>query len=183
MEIINTKDIICGLKTGTPDSFHKMYHEYCKILIQQSYSVLKNREQAEEVTHETFITAVKKINFLKYQNENSLKNWLIRICVNKSIDILRRTKNIGINEVVLNLETAEDIYITREKSFLMEREFQALPLLQRSAVSLRVLEDLSYMDISKVLGVSIDSVKQSIYKAKKTLKVNLQEKEWCNDRI
>lgn len=183
MENYNTKSIIDGLKLGDPKSFQQMYERFCKMLMQQSYSVLKNKEQSEEVVQETFITAINKINFFKYQNENSLKNWLIRICINKSIDVVRKTKNLNLKNVVQDLETTEDIYINKEKSFLMENEFQELPLLQRSVVSLRVLEDLSYMDISRVLGVSMASVKQSIFKAKRTLRESLQEKEWCDERL
>ena len=175
--------IIEGLTKGDRNAFKELYQKYSSSLMRQIFSVTNNQELTEEILHETLITAVEKINFYKPKESGSFKAWLMRIATNKSIDLLRKVKKECPPQAENIIPSTEGLSIERESYVNLHGAIKMLPLLQRSAISLRLLEDLSYMEISKVLGVSISSIKQALFKGKKSLKKTLNESEWCDERI
>ncbi len=177
------KTIVEGLKKGERGAFKELYQRYSPSLMRQIFSLTYNREIAEEVLHETLITALDKINFFDLKEKGGLKAWLMRIATNKAIDLLRTQKRTVLENSVDEIPSIEGLTIQKESYISIQQEICKLPLLQRSAISLRVFDELSYLEISRILGVSISSIKQALFKGKKTLQQKISNNEWCNERI
>lgn len=64
----------------------------------------------------------------------------------------------------------EEIYENKEREFLISDLLLKLPLIQRVVLSLRVLDDLSYQEISIICGKDINTVKQGLFQARKNMK-------------
>ena len=143
----------------------------------------------EEVAHETFIRVWKFAH--RYQPTARFTSWMLTI-----------TRNILLNEIryrnrhpTVPLEPPEDAQgnsprqeglqdqgahapdAALQDSELQEaidRAMQKLPEIQRTALTLRTYEDLSYEEIATVLGTSVPSVKSLLFRARSDMKKMLQ---------
>ncbi len=101
-----------------------------------------------------------------FENRSSIKTWIYRISVNTSIDFLRKhekgeqaSKSINLNKIELidkstNLE--EDLIIS-EKTQFMYKCINKLSFIEKTVITL-YLEDLSYKEISEIVGISEKNV-------------------------
>ena len=79
---------IIGLAKGNKDMLHAIYDAYGRLIYTIVYDILKNREDAEDVTSEFFIKLIRVAG--TYQKKTSHRAWLIRIARNMAIDLLRK---------------------------------------------------------------------------------------------
>ena len=79
---------IKGLAKGNKDMLHAIYDAYGRLIYTIVYDILKNREDAEDVTSEFFIKLIRVAG--TYQKKTSHRAWLIRIARNMAIDLLRK---------------------------------------------------------------------------------------------
>lgn len=91
-----------------------IYKKYCKCVYNFLYKLTNDIELSEELTQETFYTAIKKINTLN--KKESIRTWLYQIAKNKWKDYLRKNKkaNIDLEEntvenLVANYDIEEDM--------------------------------------------------------------------------
>ncbi|OFZ52372.1 MAG: hypothetical protein A2381_10475 [Bdellovibrionales bacterium RIFOXYB1_FULL_37_110] len=182
--MLSDNDLAIGIKKGDPDTFTCLYNQYSFKLLNHIYKLAGNREEAEEILADVFLTIIKKISF--YQESNvegaTLKAWMFRIASNKTIDHLRRKKR---EQLVKHKSIIEDFGTSMEDRINLKSDLgyvdlliKKLPLLQRTIMSLKVVENFSYMEISRVTGLSVDMIKQILFKARCNLKneFNLQER-------
>jgi len=79
---------IKGLAKGNKDMLHAIYDAYGRLIYTIVYDILKNREDAEDVTSEFFIKLIRVAG--TYQKKTSHRAWLIQIARNMAIDLLRK---------------------------------------------------------------------------------------------
>ena len=91
-----------------------IYKKYCKCVYNFLYKLTNDIELSEELTQETFYTAIKKIDTLN--NKESIRTWLYQIAKNKWKDYLKKNKkaNIDLDEntvenLVANYDIEEDM--------------------------------------------------------------------------
>ena len=96
------RDEIESAKQGDQNAMHSLYMKYSSAMLNTSYRILNQREDAEDVLQESFIKAFKHLDQFKYQS--TFGAWLKRIVVNLSIDELKRKKGI-VFESEINDET------------------------------------------------------------------------------
>ena len=80
-----------------------IYIKYCKCVYNFLYKLTNDIELSEELTQETFYTAIKKINTLN--KKESIRKWLYKIAKNKWKDYLKKSKKANI---VLDENTIEN---------------------------------------------------------------------------
>jgi len=149
-----------------------------------AFRYLRNGSDAEDVVQETFIKAYHSLG--RYSPEKGLNfaSWLNRICVNASIDALR--KNRGMNaQSLADDEAAQlpapgktfDPAAAAETTQIRERIDQALRKLspkQQIIFALRHYEEYSIREIAAHLGSTEGSVKKHLFRAVGSLKKQLQ---------
>lgn len=167
------------LKLGEEAAFESLYHLYAQPLLRHLFCLMGNQEEAEDMLHESMLLMVKKINFYSPNPElkNSFKSWLYRLSTNRAIDEIRKRKSkAALFESGVQTETPlqDDIYEVKEKEEIISDLLLKLPLIQRTVLSLRVLDDLSYMEISLICGKDVNTVKQGLFQARKGMKNLLQ---------
>ena len=79
---------IKGLAKGNKDMLRAIYDAYGRLIYTIVYDVVKNREDAEDVTSEFFIKLIRVAG--TYQKKTSHRAWLIQIARNMAIDLLRK---------------------------------------------------------------------------------------------
>ncbi len=78
------------LKEGKPEAFDRLYEEFHLPLYRTALLILGNREDAEDVLQETFVTAYLHVRELR--SAGSLKAWLFRILTREAYRTGRRTR-------------------------------------------------------------------------------------------
>ena len=147
---------------------------------------LQSYDDAEDVSQEVFIRALD--NLKKFRGDSSLKTWLYCITVNMSTNEIRKKKIVSFFKRSDNFEEdyedvpdsnpAPDVEFDNkefEKSF--KNILNKLPLKQRETFALRYFEDLSYDEISNMIGTTVGGIKanyfQAVHKIAKYLKKNI----------
>jgi RNA polymerase sigma factor (sigma-70 family) len=152
-----------------------------------SLHYLQNNEDAEEITQDVFVQVYNSLE--SFLQKSSLKTWIYRITINKSLDFIRHKKSAkrffifgkkSENEAELNsISTFEHPGITLEKfedATILFKVINELTENQKTAFILSKLDGLSNPEISEVMNVSISSVESLVFRAKATLKEKLSNK-------
>jgi len=154
------------------DNFDQFYDKYINKIFNFIYYKTHHKETAEDLTSETFIKALNKLDMFN-ENKGSFSTWIYQIARNTVIDFYR-TKKDSINiEDVWDLSTDEDILRDLDTAKRLEDVKEYLKTLkseQREIVILRVWEEMSYKEISEAMGKSEASCKMAFSRTIKILK-------------
>jgi RNA polymerase sigma-70 factor (ECF subfamily) len=194
----NEKDFTEKLKAGDERSFREFYDLHNVKVYNTALGFLVNENDAEDITQEVFVQVFKSIKY--FEGKSSLSTWVYRITVTKSLDLLRSRKakkrfafikNVfeksedggreDKDEVFINPEHPGVLEENRELSVILFREIDKLPENQRIAFVLNKTEQLSYQEVSEVMGISLSSAESLIFRAKSNLKKRL-EKFFSNEQ-
>lgn len=143
---------------------------------------LNSYEDADDAAQEVFIKALKNLH--KFRGDSNIKTWLYRITANVAANIRRKKKILNFIKLDFS-DNDDDGYNTLERSLVSEadtpydsmekkeneeallRVLNKLPEKQRETFSLRYFEQMSYEEISKLLGTSVGGLKANYYHAVK----------------
>lgn len=89
--MMNEAKIIKAVRDGDTDSYALLVNRYQTGLIIHCENMVKNREEAEDIAQDAFITAYNKIDTFD-PDQARFSTWLYKIATNKCIDMLRKTK-------------------------------------------------------------------------------------------
>ncbi len=146
---------------------------------------LPSYADAEDVFQEAFIKIFKNIQSFRNQSEFSLQKWMKRIMINASINYLRdRKKERFTYDPDLTLEFISD---EQDSAFFDElyemisaeeilKIVQALPNGYRMVFNLYAMESCSHDDIAEMLGISVNTSKTQLFKARKKIIAAIQHK-------
>lgn len=170
MKSINKQElhnIFKGIANKEEKEFNKLYEKYNKLVYGVSFSILKNKESSEDIT-QTVFTKIWNMNTNNLPTSNEA-SWLYSITKNETLNFLRKQKT------TLNLE---DIYYinndNNELNEIMEKDtfnriITKLNEKEQEIVSLKILSNLSFREISQILNIPIGTVQWRYYKSLHTL--------------
>jgi len=147
-----------------------------------AYSVLRNREEAEDVAQNALIQAYR--HFRSLRGRDRFKAWLVRITWRLAINHTRGNRRREAREA-LPAETAlpmtaEDILASRELAAHLWRAIDDLPEKLRTVIVLASIEDHELSDVARLLAVPPGTVKSRLFLARQRLAEKLQwiAKDW-----
>lgn len=179
--------IISELKNGDFNRAATAFvRQYQSFVFNVAFRFMNSREDAEDISQEAFVKAIEYIN--SFRGESSVKTWLYKITKNLCLNSLRKQKIrkffgfTNDDETINLLETTKDDSILPDDNF-SQKEFYAalksaigkLPVKQRETFALRYFDDMSYKEISEILGTSVGGLKANYYQAVKKLSEELHE--------
>lgn len=167
-------DIITKAAGGDLESFELIYKATSSFVFNVAYRVVNNRQDAEEITQEVFLTVYHKLNTFRFQS--SFKTWIYRVTANSAINYSKRisrerNRTVEFDDQVnaappqQNKEVVEKEYHAKIVASLLN----ALNSDQRTCVVLRNIEGLSYQEIADVLGININTVRSRLKRARETM--------------
>jgi len=130
-------------------------------------------DDADDALQNVFINAWK--NMGNFRNESSLYTWLYKIATNEALTLLRkreRNSSIPIDDLgdVFASSAEGDTYFDGdEASAKLQNAILKLPEKQRIVFNMKYFDDLSYEEMSKVLGTSVGALKASYHHAVKKI--------------
>jgi len=185
---LQEQELIQQLRQGNESAFKILVETNQDRVYNTALSIVQNAEDAEDVAQEVFIQAFRSIH--SFKGEAKLTTWLYRIATTRSLDLLRSRKSKKRFGFLQRLFTDDgdlqyDLPDFNHPGIALEHKENAaklfkaiakLPENQKIAFTLHKMEDLSYQEISDVLGTTVPAVESLMHRAKVNLR-NILEKE------
>lgn len=158
---------------GAMEALFKKYYAFVSIAVLR---LIADPETAEDIAQEVFMEIWKRRNALDIQI--SLKAYLRKTAVNKTLNYIRHQKNYKseeLSEQQFELHASENTSLeTNELQALIEQAVEQLPERCRLVFKLSRLEEMSYQEIADKLDISVKTVENQIVKALKQLRETLR---------
>lgn len=130
--------------------------------------ILRNKEDAEDAIQNALMQGYDHLDDLRFFDK--IKPWILRILVNECYKILKkRMYTVDIEE--LEVSSGED---TIEQKTILWESVLALEMKYRTVIILYYYENMPVKDMAKVLGITVDAVKQRLFRARKMLREILE---------
>ncbi len=130
--------------------------------------ILRNKEDAEDAIQNALKQVYDNLDDLRFFDK--IKPWILRILVNECYKILKkRMYTVDIEE--LEVSSGED---TIEQKTILWESVLALEMKYRTVIILYYYENMPVKDMAKVLGITVDAVKQRLFRARKMLREILE---------
>ncbi len=184
------KVLVNRIKSGDASAFDEMVSRYWDRIFARVMQLLKNRQDAEEVTQDAFVRAHRGLE--KFRGDSSFSTWLFQIATNLAHNKYwywwrrKRDASISFDQNISDEGAATLIDIIPAEGRdpydeLLSREFvdrvgECMPLLSlkhKEILTLRIANDMSYDEIADKLNISIGTVKSRIARARNSLRNKL----------
>jgi len=167
---------------GDVQSFKKIVISYNMMVYTLAYRVLKNREEAEEVTQDVFLKVYQSLH--SFNMKSKLSTWIYRITYNSSINKVKSQKR-QFETTEINRDNEYSAYISDDTQNTISDEetrktingaILKLPEVDRIIITLYYYEELSVKEIADITSISVQNVKIKLYRSRKKLFNELKDK-------
>ncbi len=182
--------LVIRCKEGDQDAFNQLVSRYWDRIYGMVHQLLRNQQDAEEVTQDAFIRAHRGLS--NFRGDSSFSTWLYQIATNLARNRYwywwRRKRDQSLsfdaplgpdNEGTLadlipaEQQTPEDAAITEEFTAKVSAGMEQLNEKHREILILRNVRNLSYEEIGQILNLSVGTVKSRIARARENLREKL----------
>ena len=168
---VEIHNIFQKIKSGEKTAIEELYKKYQTLIINIAFSIVKDRNAAEEISQMIFLKILQSpIENIPNNNELS---WLYTITKNQTIDYLRKQHND------IDIDTIYDIPDKDNKiNEIIDRNtynkmIDGLEKKEMEIVSLKVLTNFTFKEIGLILGMPTATIQWKYYKSVHTLKILL----------
>jgi len=162
--------LVRGTLAGRREDFTVLVERHQKPLYRFVLQHTRDAHAADEIVQMSFVQAYTHLD--RFRQEASFKTWLHRVALNLCHDRARaerRRSDVSVDQALESTDTRprlEDVVLGAS----LERRIASLPDRQRTVLNLRLWGDLSFKDISRVLGTSENSAKVNYHHAIRRLR-------------
>lgn len=158
------------------DEIATWYDEHSKSILTFILLMVKDYQQAEDLTHDTFVKAY--LYYDSFNHHSSEKTWLFSIAHNLTVDFLRKRKPSMVIKELFSLQKddnplPEEIIKVKEDSYELYKALNEIKENYRKVIILRKIKDFSIEDTAKILSWSESKVKSTLFRAIPVLKKQL----------
>jgi RNA polymerase sigma-70 factor (ECF subfamily) len=180
-------ELVEKAKQGDRVAMSYLVNKYSARVYNLALRIVRNKEEAEDVLQDTFLTVVAKIN--KFDGRSSFFTWLYRIATNSALMLLRKKKIRRANFKSNDLDPDQDemnnlVDWTQDPSIDTDTEevkkqinnaIENLSEKYKTVFVLRDIEGLSTRDTSEVLNITEENVKVRLLRARQYLRNTLSD--------
>ncbi len=169
---VQPDELIERCKNGDTLGYKELYQRYAAAMFNTCLRILDNVTEAEDVLQESFIEAFK--NLASFEYRSSFGGWLKQICINRSINELKKKKMAWIEMEKTEVydqpeETAPDENNVSLKVESVKKAIMELPDGYRTVVSLYLLEGYDHEEIAEILNVAESTARSQYIRGKQKL--------------
>ncbi len=180
------EELVARAKEDDVEAFREIYEIFGERILNYIYRMTGSREDAQDLTQDTFVLAFRKLATLK---ENSkVQSWLYRIAQNnvfqkyrskppptESIDEKDAQELSESQAVETPRKDPEQSVLRSELEEKVEEVINSLPQKYRRVFVLSAIHKLSYQEISEIMDRSLASVKSDIHRARVVVRDQIKE--------
>ena len=168
------RELLSLLKQGNEQAFEKIYKLYSSRLFGNVFKMVKSETTTQEILQDVFIKIWN--NRASIDLDKSFRSYLFRIAENKVYDFFRkasRDKKIQAQLFATATEEYEHIETMihrKENALLLQRAIDSLSPQRQQIFRLIKLDNKSYEEVSRQLGISVSTISDHIVKANKAIR-------------
>lgn len=181
-DLWDDRRLVSLLKQGNEEAFRVLVRQYQTKLFSIAYGITLDREESLDIVQEVFLKVYQHIH--SFREKAGLSTWLHRITINQCLN-LRRTWKRRLRRYHQPLETDEGsdypelatdvnnpgtLYQQKELEKVFWEDLNGLPEEARAVFVLKEVEDLSYDEISSILGIKRGTVSSRLFYARQMLR-------------
>jgi RNA polymerase sigma factor (sigma-70 family) len=166
MDSIHEQNVIKSCREDLTN-FTEVYNAYVKDVYRYAYSRLNNQTESEDITSETFLKALEKLETFQIQDGKSIKCWLFTIARNLIFDKYRKKETVEFNDEITAYsdENILEKAVNRDMISRVEHFIKQFNPPVPEIIQLRIWEELSFDEISIVMGKPVGAIKMAYYRA------------------
>jgi RNA polymerase sigma-70 factor (ECF subfamily) len=186
---VDSDALLSRLRAGEESAFEELVRAYGSRLLGLARRILWSQEEAKDVVQETFLAAFQSLE--RFRGDSNLGTWLSRIAVNHCLMRLRsrrRKPEHSMEELLPEFlpdghavrksaqwDVSIDSEVERKEVFGLVRDrIDALPESYRTVLLLRDIEELTTGEVAEILGVTANTVKVRLHRARQALRTLLE---------
>jgi RNA polymerase sigma-70 factor (ECF subfamily) len=177
--------LVAAAKRGDTQAFEELVLRHKQRVLAVAQRITNNREDAEDVTQESFHKAFLHLD--AFQEKSRFSTWLTRIAMNEAFMLLRRRRGVveGLPEnpdddmkssseaFVDQSPNPEESCWRRERTKFLTEAINCLGPAIRTTILLRDIEERSVKETAQILGASITAVKARVFQGRRKLRRTL----------
>lgn len=173
-------EAIRQILTGNRDAYRVLMDRHFHSVFRVAFRITGNEADAEEAAQEAFLRAYNKLP--SFRQDSAFSTWITRIAMNTAINLVeRRNRDLSYhspriadepsqdgNTVAVastNAHSPESMLLDGEAASLRRAALDTLTPMERTAFTLRHMEDLPISEIAAALNVPANSAKQAVFRA------------------
>ncbi len=188
--LMDFKLIDMAVKDGDQQAFADLMKRYKKPVYHMILKMVRNVDDAEDLTIEAFAKAFKNLH--RFKKDYTFSTWLFRIATNNAIDFIRKKKldTMSLNTSFtddsgesVNIDV-EDKNLTPDQSAIKDQKIELvrifvdkLPAKYQRLVKLRYFDELSYEEIATELEAPLGTVKAQLHRARELMYELVKDKK------
>lgn len=175
-------ELAADCAAGREAACERLFRDYHGYVLNVCRRILKNREDAEDMTQNVFIHIFRKISL--YRGESRLKTWIHRIAVNHCLMLIRKNSRLPFAETIEEKEFALPAPGSQnprrpsiDHKILLEKCIPQLPAGMKKVFILYDVRGFNHEETARALNLSVGTVKSQLHKARKNLRRLINRKE------
>ncbi len=180
-------EAIRDVLAGDRDAYRVLMDRYFSSVTRVAFRITGNEADAEEAAQEAFLRAYNKLP--SFRQDSTFSTWIMRIVMNTAINLVeRRNRDLSYHAPrIVDEPTApdhtvrvadrqagpEDALLGREAISLRHVAMAELTSMERTAFTLRHMEDVPMSEIATALNITTNSAKQAVFRAVSKLRRSL----------
>lgn len=175
-------EIIDRAVMGDEKAYAELMNKYRKSVYHTVLKMVRNIDDAEDLTIEAFAKAFK--NLPKFKKDYTFSTWLFRVATNNCIDFIRRKKletysidnnfsNEDGDSLSIDIKDSspnpQEEVIKTQKIQIIQEIVNLLPVRYKILVKLRYFEEMSYEEIAEEVNAPLGTVKAQLHRARELL--------------
>ena len=182
MSNVDDQHYIDLMREGDTNAFAVLVDRYKDMVFTLSLKMLKDREEAEEVSQDTFLKIYKSLG--KFNGESKFSTWIYKVAFNTCLDRLKKNKRAqpvaGMDafteKETISLTTLLDSIEEKERKQMIQDCLHGLPGEDSFLLTLYYFEEQSLEEIAKIIGINPNNVKIRLYRSRKKLTALLKDR-------
>lgn len=154
------------------ENIEEIYKKYANLIKHYIFLITGNLELSEEIMQETFVIAIDQIN--KFRGDCEISVWLPSIA--KKVLYKKTKKNISMQTIsideldIMDSKNIEEEYISNSSKLKLYESLQKLDANTREVMYLKLIGDLTFRDIGRILHKSENWARVTFFRGKQKLK-------------
>lgn len=174
--VLEDRLLVKKSQNGDLEAFEEIVKRYQQKIYWHTYKILKDKDQADDATQETFIKLFTNLD--KIDNKRPLSPWIYKIATNHSYDMIKKNKKTLSLEWEIEEQATEPIdnIIKSEEKRRLRDALRKLPKKYKLPIINYYFLSHSYKEISKIFKLPLNTIRTRIRRGKLLLAKELYEK-------
>lgn len=176
---LSDRSLVRCAQSGERRAFDRLVLKYRSRIVELAMRYTRNRADAEDATQETFIKAYRGLR--DFRSDSAFYTWLYRIASNCARNCLKARRRDSLKNAIdfsdyrnavrhptrlWDLETPEELALTADIRGMTNAALEGLSEEQRTAITLREIDGLSYQQIASAMSIPVGTVRSRVFRAR-----------------